>query len=143
MSDYVSAELKAQIRQQARNRYGYCLSLQQYVLGTLEIEYIIPKSAGGSSREDNLWMACRPCNSHKADRTHGIDPLSEETVALYHPRKQTWNDHFAWSNDGTHIVGTTPCGRVTVEILQLNNPFSVAVRRSWVSVGWHPPKSDE
>ncbi|MEL7223848.1 MAG: HNH endonuclease [Cyanobacteria bacterium J06576_12] len=130
MSDYVSAELKAQIRQQARNRYGYCLSLQQYVLGTLEIEYIIPKSAGGSSREDNLWMACRPCNSHKADRTHGIDPLSEETVALYHPRKQTWNDHFAWSNDGTHIVGTTPCGRVTVEILQLNNPFSVAVRRS-------------
>lgn len=73
MSDYVSAELKAQIRQQARNRYGYCLSLQQYVLGTLEIEHIIPKSAGGSSREDNLWMACRPCNSHKADRTHGID----------------------------------------------------------------------
>ena len=130
MSDYVSAELKAQIRQQARNRYGYCLSLQQYVLGTLEIEHIIPKSAGGSSREDNLWMACRPCNSHKADRTHGIDPLSEETVALYHPRKQTWNDHLAWSNDGTHIVGTTPCGRVTVEILQLNNPFSVAVRRS-------------
>lgn len=113
MSDYISAELRARIRQQASNQCGYCLSLQQYVLGTLEIEHIIPKTAGGSNAEENLWMACRPCNSHKADRTHGIDPLTEETVLLYHPRQQTWCEHFGWSDDGTHIVGRTPCGRAT------------------------------
>lgn len=75
MSDYISAELRARIRQQEDNRCGYCLSLQKYVWGTLEIEHIIPKAAGGNSDEENLWMACRPCNSHKADRTSGTDPL--------------------------------------------------------------------
>jgi hypothetical protein len=32
---------KDKIRQQANNRCGYCLSLQKYVLGLLEIEHII------------------------------------------------------------------------------------------------------
>ncbi|MGD1864495.1 MAG: HNH endonuclease [Phormidesmis sp.] len=142
MSDYISAELRDRIRQQAGNRCGYCLSLQKYVWGTLEIEHIIPKAAGGSSDEKNLWMACRPCNSHKADRTHGTDPLTDKIIALYHPRQQKWSEHFSWSNEGTHIIGTTPCGRVTVEVLQLNNPFAITVRRSWVSVGWHPPETE-
>lgn len=94
MSDYISAELRERIRQQAGNRCGYCLSLQQYVWGTLEIEHVIPKAAGGSSNEENLWMACRPCNSHKADRTQGVDPVTGKTVALYHPRRQEWFEHF-------------------------------------------------
>ncbi|MEL7356833.1 MAG: HNH endonuclease [Cyanobacteria bacterium J06560_6] len=142
MSDYISAELRTRIRQQAGDRCGYCLSLQKYVWGTLEIEHIILKATGGSSREENLWMACRPCNSHKADRTHGTDPLTDKTVALYHPRQQRWAEHFAWSDEGTHIIGLTPCGRATVKALQLNNPFAVAIRRSWVSVGWHPPTNE-
>lgn len=142
MSDYISADLRERIRQQAGNRCGYCLSLQQYVWGTLEIEHVIPKATGGSSDEENLWMACRPCNSHKADRTQGVDPVTGKTEALYHPRQQEWFEHFDWSEDGTHIVGLTPCGRATVEMLKLNNAFAVAVRRSWVSVGWHPPKID-
>ena len=87
-------------------------------------------------------MACRPCNSHKADRTHGTDPVTEKSVALFHPRRQKWFEHFGWSDDGTHVVGRSPCGRATVEVLQLNNSFAVAVRRSWVSVGWHPPTTD-
>jgi hypothetical protein len=33
--------IKDKIRQQANNRCGYCLSLQKYVLGLLEIEHII------------------------------------------------------------------------------------------------------
>lgn len=142
MSEYISVALKARIRQQSCNRCGYCLSLQQYVYGTLEVEHIIPKALGGSSKEENLWMACRSCNSYKSDRTSGIDSLTGKTVALYHPRQQKWSEHFTWSDDGTHIVGLTPCGRVTVVTLKLNNPFAVAVRRSWVSVGWHPPQLD-
>ena len=88
-------------------------------------------------------MACRPCNSYKGDRTHGIDPTTNESVALYHPRKQKWVEHFAWSDDGTCVIGTTPCGRATVATLKLNNPFAIAVRHSWVSVGWHPPSAEE
>jgi hypothetical protein len=63
-------------------------------------------------------------------------------VALYHPRRQEWFEHFNWSDDGTYIEGLTPCGRATVATLKLNKAFAFAVRRSWVSVGWHPPKID-
>ena len=31
----------------------------------LEVEHIVPKACGGSSRPDNLTMACRPCNEKK------------------------------------------------------------------------------
>jgi hypothetical protein len=41
------------------------------------------------------------------------------------------------------ILGKTPCGRATIEALQLNNDTAVEVRREWVSVGWHPPKDLE
>ena len=41
----LSESLKARIREQANNQCGYCRSLQQYVLGILEIEHIIPKAA--------------------------------------------------------------------------------------------------
>jgi hypothetical protein len=143
VSDYISEDLKARIRQQAGNRCGYCRSLQQYVWGTLEIEHTIPKSAGGSSDEANLWLACRPCNSHKSDQINAIDPMTEQTVPLYHPRNQKWTEHFTWSKDGTHIIGRTACGRATVKALKLNNTFAITVRRSWVSVGWHPPLDEE
>ncbi len=48
------APLKARVRAAARNRCGYCLSQQRYVLHALEIEHIHPKAAGGTNAEDNL-----------------------------------------------------------------------------------------
>jgi hypothetical protein len=36
-------------------------------------------------------------------------------------------------------VRETEIGRVTVTVLQMNNLVTVAARRRWVSVGWHPP----
>ncbi len=44
----ISEELRAQIRIQANHQCGYCLSLQKYVLGILEIEHIIPRAAGST-----------------------------------------------------------------------------------------------
>ena len=63
-----------------------------------------------------------------------------EDVPLFNPRKQIWAEHFAWSEDGTKIIGLTACGRATVVVLQLNNLIAVMVRREWVTAGWHPPK---
>jgi hypothetical protein len=60
-------------------------------------------------------------------------------VRLFNPRRQHWSEHFAWSDDGTLIIGLTPCSRATIEALQMNNPRIVYTRRRWVSVGWHPP----
>jgi hypothetical protein len=60
-------------------------------------------------------------------------------VPLFNPRRQSWSEHFVWSDDGTRILGKTPIGRATIVALQLNNLISVVVRRHWVPAGWHPP----
>ena len=136
----IPEDLRERIRLQAGNRCGYCLSRQEYVLGRLEIEHIIPIARGGTSVEENLWLACRLCNSYKAAQTHARDPQTGHLIRLFNPRLQRWERHFAWSDDGTHIVGHTSTGRATVVALQLNNTIAVEVRRAWVRAGWHPPR---
>jgi len=139
-SSHISEEVKTRVRTQARNQCGYCLSLQKYVLGILEIEHIIPKARGGTDDEDNLWLACRLCNNFKAAQTHAKDPETGRDVKLFNPRSQRWSEHFSWTDDGVYIVGKTACGRATVVALRLNNTYAVMVRQAWVSVGWHPPE---
>lgn len=116
----ISEEVRARIRTQANNQCGYCRSLQKYILGILEIEHIIPKAAGGTDDEENLWLACRLCNSYKGIQTHAKDPMTNRKVKLFNPRQQKWSRHFAWTNDATQITGITACGRVTVLALQVN-----------------------
>lgn len=141
-SSQISEEVRARVRIQAKNQCGYCRSLQKYVLGVLEIEHIIPKALGGTDDEENLWLSCRLCNSFKGVQTYGRDPVTNRKVKLFNPRQQKWPRHFAWTNNGTHIMGLTACGRATVLALQLNNTYAVTVRQAWVSVGWHPPTED-
>jgi len=133
-------EVRARVRALAGNRCGYCLSPQHLVLGLLEIDHIIPKARGGSDDEDNLWLACRLCNNAKRTQVSGTDPDTGQPVRLFDPRRQVWSEHFAWSEDGTRVLGTTPCGRATVLALELNSLIAVSVRRYWVAAGWHPPR---
>lgn len=106
----------------------------------MEIEHIVPLAAGGSSSEDNLWLACPRCNQHKADRTRVPDPLTGDSVALFDPRHQLWEDHFVWEQGGLYVAGLSATGRATVDALKLNNDFVVRSRQIWIAWGWHPPK---
>jgi hypothetical protein len=133
----ISAELRERVRAQADNRCGYCQSQQQYVLGLLEIEHIVPQACGGSDAEGNLWLACRFCNLYKASQTHARDPHTGRRVRLFNPRTQTWSRHFRW--DGPYVMGRTASGRATVLALNVNNMIAVIVRRNWMIAGWHPP----
>jgi hypothetical protein len=76
----------------------------------------------------------------KLDRIEGEDPESGKITPLFNPRTQRWYSHFMWSENGTRIIGTTPCGRATVNILKLNRPLAIAVRTHWVSINRHPPQ---
>ena len=140
MSD-VSETTRQRVRQRASNRCEYCLSHQDYVMGILQIDHVMPVAKGGSNAEDNLCLACELCNQYKWTQTEGLDSQTGETVALFHPRQQKWHEHFTWSEDGTAIIGLTACGRSTVIALRLNNSIAVTVRRNWVRAGWHPPGS--
>lgn len=143
MSDgYIPDEIRRRVRERAGDRCGYCLSPQHLVYGLLEIEHIIPRARGGSSDENNLCLACNLCNNFKGIQTEATDPLTGAVVPLFDPRRQSWSDHFSWSADGTKIFGRTACGRASVMALKLNNLLAIAVRREWVSVGWHPPSDD-
>ncbi|MFQ4136914.1 HNH endonuclease [Nodosilinea sp. PGN35] len=137
----VSSEVRERVRADAKNRCGYCLSQQKYVLGILEIDHIVPKAVGGADNEENLWLACRLCNAYKGTQTAAKDPITRLTVNLFNPRLQTWQQHFRWINDGVLIEGKTDVGRATVVALQLNNPYAVMVRQAWISAGWHPPET--
>jgi len=136
----IAVGIRKRVRKVARNRCGYCLSPQKYVMGILEIEHIIPRVQGGSDDESNLWLACGLCNRYKGAQTTRIDPDSGAVVKLFNPHAQKWSEHFRWSSDGTHIIGLTQTGRATVKALQLNNEIAVEVRRNWVLAGWHPPE---
>jgi len=140
MSAYISAKLRKQIQKDAGRRCGYCLSSETITGIPLEIEHLMPESLGGLTVRENLWLACHSCNKFKGDRLQAIDSVTKQSVLFFNPRIQKWSEHFRWSLDGTLIIGLTPCGRVTVEALQMNNEYAITARRSWVIVGWHPPE---
>ena len=119
----------------------YCLSQERFSPDPFSVEHVAPRSGGGADDPSNLAFSCQGCNSRKYTSTEGIDPVTGETVPLFHPRNDGWPEHFAWSEDFTQIVALTPTGRATVEKLQLNRPGVVNLRRVLRSMGHHPPRA--
>ncbi len=135
----VTAQQKKAVAERANGCCEYCRSQVRFAIQPFSIEHIIPRSAGGETVLDNLALSCQGCNNHKYNKTEGRDPVSGDTVPLYHPRKQRWSNHFAWNDDFTLIIGLTPIGRSTVEALQLNREGVVNLRRVLYAMGEHPP----
>lgn len=140
MSDAApTAEQKRAVADRAAECCEYCLSQARYSCDPFSTEHIIPRSAGGSGELSNLCFACQGCNNRKYTSTQAVDPVSGETVPLYHPRRDRWSDHFAWGSDFSEIVGLTPVARATIQKLQLNRPGVVNLRRILSAAGEHPP----
>ncbi len=136
MKPYLSISLRERIALKAqKNRCGYCLRTEELMGMRMMVDHIIPSAAGGTTKEDNLWLACRRCNEFKGVQTKARDPETGTAVNLFNPRKQIWHEHFSWSENGTEIIGKTTCGRATVLALKMNNPEIVVARRMWVSAG--------
>lgn len=134
---YVPIWLRKLVEERAGSRCEYCSARKQIVI-SLEIDHVIPLSAGGETQVDNLCLACRSCNSFKSAFVTGPDPESGDVARLFHPRTDEWRDHFAWSNDGALMIGLTAIGRATIARLRMNRPDVVETRRIWAEAGWHP-----
>jgi len=132
--------LRARVAQRSKYRCGYCLAREAIIGIRLNVEHIIPKDAGGLTSEENLCLACQSCNRAKWYHTHARDPISNQMVPFFNPNTQNWFEHFHWNDNGTKVIGLTPCGRATVVALQLNNPYMVRAREYWVNANEHPPK---
>ena len=136
---YIPQPVRREVLQRAKERCEYCLSRSDLLGAELEIEHIIPESLGGTSSFDNLCASCATCNRHKGSRIREMDAETGQNVRLFHPRRQRWNRHFRWSQDGVQIIGKTKCGRATVKALQMNRQRLVRARRLWVTWSEHPP----
>ena len=139
MSTYVPAALRRRVREHFRGLCAYCLSAERLTVVTFEIEHITPQVAGGETHFENLCLAYPSCNRHKATRQRAIDPETGQEVALYHPQRDVWGEHFVWLEEGAVLEGLTPEGRATIHALEMNRAQLVRVRRLWIKLGEHPP----
>lgn len=135
----ISQALRDRIIQRANGLCEYCQTAQIVVI-EMEIDHIIPESAGGTSDEENLCLSCISCNRYKGSSQTGINSETGEQVALFNPRTQVWHEHFMWSQNNTIIMGLTPIGYVTITRLKMNREITIKARERWVAAGWHPPK---
>lgn len=119
-------------------RCEYCRAPEQVFNFAFDVEPIAPRSGGGDDALANLALACESCNSFKSNFTVGWDELEKREVRLFHPRLDTWSQHFTFDAVSAEITGLTATGRVTASRLKMNSAFQVRARRQWVLLGLYP-----
>lgn len=132
-----SAETMRRVEERAEGRCEYCRMHQALQGATFHVEHIRPRSRGGTSDLENLGWCCPGCNLHKSDRIEAPDPENAAMALLFHPRRDTWSEHFRW--EGYVLVGQTPTARATIAALELNHPRRLLVRQAEELFGWFPP----
>jgi len=137
---YIPATMRRLVRARASERCEYCLIPEQLTLATHWVDHVIAEKHGGQTEEGNLALSCVLCNQHKGTDLASIDPESGLLTPLFHPRRDSLADHFRLV--GALIEPLTPVGRVTVRLLQLNQPDRIEERKLLVSLGaLSPPGS--
>ena len=126
-----------QVWQRAGSVCEYCRLPQQYDLLTFQIDHIIARKHHGTHELESLALACFACNNHKGPNIAGVDPQTTKIVRLFHPRQDDWEEHLEWH--GAVIVGRTPIGRATIDVLAINLPHRVRLRHMLIREGVFPP----
>ena len=133
----MDAALVRLVWQRADHCCEYCRMPQDYDDTPFEIDHIIARKHGGRSAAGNLALSCFYCNSFKDSDIAGLDPKTRKLTPLFNPRRHSWARHFRW--DGAYLIGRTPVGRVTVAVLNINDPFRAELREGLIEEGVFPP----
>ena len=133
----MDAELRQRVWQRAAQRCEYCQVPAEVALLPFQIDHIIAGKHGGLTIADNLALSCERCNSHKGPNIAGY--LDGRHVPLFNPRQDQWVDHFEW--EGPVLMGKTPVGKVTIEVLAINLPYRIALRAALIEEGIFPSVS--
>jgi hypothetical protein len=136
---HVPARLRRLVVARAQGRCEYCGLAQAGQEATFHLDHIVPGSAEGLTGEQNLALACVSCSLRKEARRSAIDSQTGRKVALFHPRRQKWRDHFRWQ--GLTVFGITPTGRATADALRMNRGLVLGIRGEEALRGRHPPPS--
>jgi hypothetical protein len=136
MTTYIPAALRQLVDQRAAGTCEYCLIHQTFSIYSHEIDHVIASKHGGESTEDNLVLACLPCNRHKGSELTSIDPLTGAITPLFNPRTQIWLEHFQLEAES--ILGLTAVGRTTIFLLRMNEINRVQLRQALAAQGLYP-----
>jgi hypothetical protein len=134
----ISAKLRRLVIARARECCEYCLLHQDYSSFTHPVDHIIAVKHRGLTALINLALACLECNLNKGTDFATIDWETGEVTLLFNPRTQRWHDHFAFA--GAEIIGLTPTGRATIDLLQLNSLHRLSERQDLMALGVYPPE---
>src|SRR5689334_17940587 len=91
------------------------------------------RSTMGLTVSSNLALSCFHCNSFKGSNIGGRDLLTHKFSRLFNPRRHKWNRHFHW--EGAYLRGRTAVGRVTINVLNINDPLRVELRQELIEEG--------
>lgn len=131
-------ELRQLVWSRAAGVCEYCRMPQEWDPLPFAVEHIRPQYHHGPTVAENLALSCLQCNCFKGTNAAGYDPETNDLTALYHPREHRWTDHFEFA--GSLITGRSPIGRTTVDVMRLNLPERVELRRLLMLEGVFPPE---
>ncbi len=124
---YIPEPLRRLVEERAGYKCEYCLLSADISFYPHEVDHVIALKHRGETIAENLAYACWRCNRYKGSDLGSFDPQTNEFSFLFNPRIHQWNEHF--TVESTRIVGLTPEGRTTAQLLQLNSKERLAERR--------------
>jgi hypothetical protein len=129
----VNRELVRAVRERAGERCEYCRIPQSTLQLRFQVDHIVAEQHGGETVLGNLAFACPHCNRYKGPNIAGVDSQSGQLVRLFHPRTDDWIEHFRFAE--AFLVGRTPVGRATVQVLAINADEPVRFRMALLEAG--------
>lgn len=130
----MDAHLDQAVRERAGYACEYCRVPQAgFPTITFHVDHVISQQHYGPTALGNLCLACPNCNNYKGPNIAGNDPRTGRLTRLFNPRRQRWERHFRWN--GPVILGRTAVGRVTVDLLNMNDPEFVLLRSYLIEDG--------
>jgi hypothetical protein len=133
----MKAALIRLVWRRAKSCCEYCQMPQECDRTPFEIDHIIADKHKGPTVASNLCLICFYCNSFKGSDISSLDAITRKLTPLFNPRRHKWSRHFRW--EGPYLVGRTAIGRVTIELLKINDPFRVELRDELIEEGlFHP-----
>lgn len=77
---------KARVYARCDGRCFYCC--RGLAIGDSTLDHVVPTSKGGTSRDSNLVIACRPCNAGKSNKSAFGFVAKKQARKAWWPRKR-------------------------------------------------------
>ncbi|WP_420894992.1 HNH endonuclease [Sorangium cellulosum] len=86
--------MRETVQRRAQGACEYCRLPQEASIVPHQVDHIIGRQRRGPDDVATLCLCCIHCNLKKGPDIASIDPKTGPLVALYHPRRHAWREHF-------------------------------------------------